>query len=293
MSSYYFRLRFASIFVIILFFSELGSDVIRKDFFQSAVNWSRYEIQLIAEVNIPKIQIHEEMSGSYEQTATNLSEARNIAYSNAHKKNRSRLNIAMEKILFDENYTLGEYMEENPKYKSKIIHYFNENPEKETIVYNKNKLILESSLNLLGSNELISVFFAELGGDVLPEIHDDLPGDSYTGLIIDARGTSFRPSLFPKIQNQEGRDFFSRKIANPNSILEMGLVSYIDKENHPSIVRRVGRNPYLVNPMSIVGKNLTNLVLANEEIAKIISSPSNRKNLRLCKVVILVDELDR
>ncbi|MCC5813689.1 MAG: hypothetical protein JJT78_02960 [Leptospira sp.] len=276
-----------------LFFSGLGSDVVRKDFFQSAVNWSRYEIQLNTEVNVPRIQIHDELNHFSGQTATNLSEARSIAYSNAHKKNRSRMNIAMEKLLFDENYTLGEYMEENPKYKSKIIHYFNENPEKETIVYEKNKLVLESRLNLLGSQELISVFFPELGGEVLPEIHDDLPSDSFTGLIIDARGTSFRPSLFPKIQNQEGRDIFSRKIANPNSILELGLVSYMENSNHPSVARRVGRNPYLVNPMSVVGKNLTNLVLANEEIAKIISSPSNRKNLRLCKVVILVGELDR
>lgn len=276
-------------------FLGLQSDVLRKDFYQSEVNWSKYRINLKTETVIPRIEIHDGKSSANisTPTANNLNEARNIAYRNAHSRNRSRMSLAIERLILDEDYTVGEYMEEHPKIKSQIIQFFNNSPEHENISYNKNKLILISGIPILGSKNLMSVFFSELGGESMPEIYDDLPQDDFTGLVIDARGMNYRPSLFPKIQNEEGRDFYSRSIANPERVLDIGLVGYAHETKGNSLERRVGKNPYYVIPMKVLGKNKTNIVLSNEEISKIFSSSSSKRNLVQCKIVILVDELDR
>jgi hypothetical protein len=267
----------------------LDSQVVKKDFFQTTTNWTDYTITVESKETLPRIQTDTIDSEHFTDTATNLSEARNISYQRAKSSNRSKMNLAIERILLDENYNLGEYINENPSLREKIIEYFNELPEVESKKLEKNKMILTSSIDILGTNNLISKFYLEIGGSDIPVLVDHLPSEEYSGIVIDARGTKFTPSLFPKIQTEYGTDIFNRKIANPSSVQEFGMVSYLNNPKSQELNKRVGKNPYWVVPVSIVGKNKTNLVISYEEAKKILASPVSRKNIHLCKVVILVN----
>lgn len=278
-----------NLFILALLSIGLHSEVTQTSFYGYNINWTDYRIEITGRKTLPRIQIDPEFNAPSEETVSHLGEARDRAYRQALGNNRRKLSIALERMVLDENYTLGEYLETNPKIKERYLEYFNENPETEQVHYNQNEVVLMSQLKLLGKGSLVSLFYGELGGDKIPELEDDLPSEEFSGIIFDARGLDFHPSLFPKIQLDDGRDILNRFIAHPASVQELGIALYAEDENRSFIKKRVGRNPYTIFPVSVSGKNKTNLVVAYEEGKKIISSLSNRKNLRLCKIVILVD----
>lgn len=262
------------------------AQVVRKDFYATVTNWSDYSLTVNTSETLPPIAIHSKNTSS--GFAPNLSEARNSALVQARFINRSKLNLALERIVLDENHNLGEYMDENPIFRDSVIEYFNSTPETETKRLEKNTLHLESRLQLIGRKKLISLFFQDLGGGDFPEFRDHLPSEDYSGVVVDARDIEFQPSLFPKLMNEYGVDLYNRNYALPAAIQEMGMVAYLDNPKSTELRKRVGKNPYWVVPTAVSGKNKTNLVLSYEEGKKVLASSLTRRNLKLCKVVILV-----
>ncbi len=256
-------------------------DVVQKNFYQAEVNWSTFSITVQTREPVPKIDVL--------SSTSSWSEARRIAFENAYSANRSRLNVSLESLILNENYTLGEYLEENPRFKESFIRYFNSYPEKVTRYYDKNFLVLTSTIKFLGSGNLLSLLYNEWGGDGIPEVRDELPEEKYTGFILDAKGLKFQPSLFPKIQLEDGRDILNTYIASPAAIQEIGIVGYVNTENSKEIRKRVGNHPLRIPVLYVTGKNRTNLVVPFEESVKILSSPTNRNHWRLCKVIVLID----
>lgn len=276
------------LFFSLLLHSTLDAQVIRKDFFGSVVNWSEYTIFVESKEEIPKILVESNLNQS-EFGFYNLTDARNYSYKRAKSSNRTKLNRSLENLFFDENFTVGEWMDQNENLKSKIINYYNGDIEIENKKIQKNFLSLKSTLVLRGNNNLISMFYSDLGGEDFPDFTDSLPEVDFTGLIIDLRDQNFNPSIFPKIQNEYGADLFNKNIAHPASIQEMGMVAYYSNPKDPNLLRRVGNNPYKLYPIQITGKNKTNIIIPYEEGKKLLSSSITKINLKLCKVAILVN----
>lgn len=92
-----------------------------------------------------------------------------------------------------------------------------------------------------------------------------------TGLIVDARGSNFIPSMSPKIRKLRGGIVYPESQAK-SSILESGkLVSLFSRSldfalNHPV----VGEKPLLVKALRTWGKTRTEIVLGTSNSEKII-----------------------
>ena len=52
--------------------------------------------------------------------------------------------------------------------------------------------------------------------------------------------------------------------------------------------KRVGENPYFILATNVTGKNKTKLTIPTKEAMKILSSKETKKNLKKCKVIILL-----
>ncbi|WCL48019.1 hypothetical protein [Leptospira sp. GIMC2001] len=286
---------FSAIALILLFGSllpqsDLSADVLIKDFFGAISNWTNFKLEVETKEELQRISIDDGSENLDSETVSSLNHARTNAYQRAKKDNRQKLNRALEKITIDENYNLGEYMDENPNLREKIIHYYNAEPEIEKKKYEKNFLYLKSQLHFLGKNNLISKFYSELGGEEFPILNDNLPPVAFTGLVIDARDFKLNPAIFPKIQNEYGADIFNKRIAHPASVQEFGMILYLSDPKSKLLEKRVGNNPYWTVPIGVTGKNKTNLTVSYEVALKILSSTITQKNLKLCKIVILVAE---
>jgi len=180
-------------------------------------------------------------------------------------------------------------MDQDSKLKTKIINYYNCDIEIENKKIHQNFLSLKSTLVLRGNNNLISMLYTELGGEDFPEYTDGSPEVEFTGLLIDLRDHQFNPSLFPKIQNEYGADLFNKFMVHPASVQEIGMVGYYSNPKDPNLIKRIGKNPYKLYPIQITGKNKTNIILPYEEGKKILSSSITKRNLKLCKIAILVN----
>lgn len=93
-----------------------------------------------------------------------------------------------------------------------------------------------------------------------------------TGLVVDARGSNFIPSLSPKIRQLRGEVVYPDKAASSERLLERGqLVSLFARDvdfavQHPV----VGNRPLLVKALRTYGDTRTEIVLASEYAERIV-----------------------
>ena len=115
------------------------------------------------------------------------------------------------------------------------------------------------------------------------------PGEAYTGLIVDARGLEVQPAMYPRLITMAGEVIYDLMCANPNAVIEKGLVDYcLDMEvaeNSP----RVGGNPLIVESISVSGEYGADIVLTEEDAEKILSVNSIDNFFGEVKVIVVVE----
>jgi hypothetical protein len=111
-----------------------------------------------------------------------------------------------------------------------------------------------------------------------------------TGLIIDARGTSFNPTASPKILDEDGREVYGSAYLDKGWVAKHGVVGYSKSIEDAKANPRVGKNPHLVKPLRVTGPNNKDLVLAEEDARKIRQMAKSLNFLDQAKVVIVVPQ---
>lgn len=109
-----------------------------------------------------------------------------------------------------------------------------------------------------------------------------------TGLIIDARGSNFIPSLSPNIRQVKGGVVYPNKRAR-GSILDDGKMVALFARNvdfamaHP----KVGERPLLVKGLRTWGKTRTELVISKESAEKLTQMASNDFFINAGVIIVL------
>ena len=129
---------------------------------------------------------------------------------------------------------------------------------------------------------------------------ESIASRSYSGIIIDARGTlpvqgeftssEVEPCLFPKIYNDEMSLLYERNMVDPTIAKEKSIVFYgcdIDKKSYED---KVGRDPLWITAKKIYGVNRCDPVISKNDYLKITSVPANIELLKQGKIVILLDK---
>ncbi len=115
------------------------------------------------------------------------------------------------------------------------------------------------------------------------------PGEAYTGLIVDARGLEVQPAMYPRLITMAGEVIYDLMRANPNAVIEKGLVEYCSDmevaENSP----RVGGNPLIVEAISVCGGYSADIVLTEEDAEKVLTLNSINNFFGEAKVIVVVD----
>lgn len=112
---------------------------------------------------------------------------------------------------------------------------------------------------------------------------------AYTGLIVDARGLGIRPALAPKILDMDGNEVYGSSMVSREWAIKQGMVGYAKDMDKAAGNDRVAPAPISVKGVKAEGPNKTDVVIANNDAAQILSMAENMNFLRQCKVMILVD----
>ena len=123
---------------------------------------------------------------------------------------------------------------------------------------------------------------------------------SYTGIIIDARGSlpvqgefvnsRASPCLFPKIWNDRMDLMYEKNMVDPEIAAESMIVAYGSDSDFRNYSDRVGNDPIWITAKKIFGSNRCDPVISYDDYLRITTNAQNLKLLQEGKVVILLDQ---
>lgn len=112
---------------------------------------------------------------------------------------------------------------------------------------------------------------------------------SYTGLVVDARGTGAQTALAPRILNEQGDEAYSVAYVEQRDVAEQGIAIYVPDLPSAQTNPRVTSTPLLVKALRATGNNRTDLVVSDADVQTIHGVPDHFKFLKQAKVLVILD----
>ena len=120
------------------------------------------------------------------------------------------------------------------------------------------------------------------------------PPATYTGVLIDARGTKMKPSLKPQVGTKDHANSVycqfhvgETKISDPTRKIASYEFDEAKARSHP----KVGKNPLIIKAAQATGANNSDLIIDETLAQKLALSPATQDLLYNAKVVILTDPM--
>jgi len=188
--------------------------------------------------------------------------------------------------LFEGSYKLKARIKDLIMSRSKVIHR----------KYWEGKKILEVTITLkmFGKDSLSealywSLFYWENPWDKYYPAYKPPTSESYTGLIIDARGLDVEPAFLPRIVNESEESLYRDKYVKYDIVVNEGLVLYLDDIDNAILNQRIGRNPLIVKAITKVKSAYrTDVILGEEDEKKLKEADKQGKFLKYLRAVIVI-----
>ncbi len=120
------------------------------------------------------------------------------------------------------------------------------------------------------------------------KLSDVVKDEVYTGLIVDCSGVSLVPALAPKIFSAAGKEVYGSSMVSQSFAVQQGMMGYDKKLDSAKANPRVAKNPLIVKATGVKGANKTDIVISDEDAAKIESAAAQLKFLGECRVMAIL-----
>lgn len=110
----------------------------------------------------------------------------------------------------------------------------------------------------------------------------------YTGFVVDARHLPFAPALTINIFTSSGRLIYGAAELNRATAVKRGVAGFFTRETEGEARARAGKRPLKVSALDLAAGGANNLVVSDEDAAKLMAHAGSLENLRRARVVILV-----
>ncbi len=111
--------------------------------------------------------------------------------------------------------------------------------------------------------------------------------ETFSGLIINARGLGITPSMAPRVVDEAGKEIYGAEFVSDKGLQQGGIASYA--KNDEKAAERAGAKALVVKALRLADKTKTDVVIANADADKLRDPNTNLAFLADGKVVILVD----
>ena len=115
------------------------------------------------------------------------------------------------------------------------------------------------------------------------------PSITYSGLIVDVRGTRYRPSLATRIL-ENNRVVYDKSLANYQIYLSQGPVSYAADADEAITSPLVGPNPFAVKAAGVNPSERSEIYVDKDSADRIDQIDRQQRILEYCRVIVLVGE---
>ncbi len=114
-------------------------------------------------------------------------------------------------------------------------------------------------------------------------------GPVFTGLVIDARGIQTRPAMAPKILDENGQEVYGSMNVDREYAVQQGMSGYARDLTSAQNNSRVTNNPLTVKGVKVQGQGRSDIVISNDNAAKIRAAGDSLSFMKKCRVMIVLD----
>jgi hypothetical protein len=195
---------------------------------------------------------------------------------------------------------IGDYFDENGDYLERLKELALEG-KKESASYSSDMKSIQVtySFPLFGETGLISLFVSHTRPFPARKAFGFVPTKQYTGVVIYAKGEyplfgksdreKVRPSLFPKIFDEQMRIVIEKERCDPESLKRWGMAVYSESLDFKPFSPRVGSFPIHIMARGIFGKNNTDIIIPTESARQLLALKGNRDLLIHGRILVIVD----
>ena len=112
---------------------------------------------------------------------------------------------------------------------------------------------------------------------------------TYSGLIIDARGTGVLPAMSPKVIDPEGREVYGSAYVTREFAVQQGIAGYAKNVEAARTNDRVKGNPLVIKGLEAKGQNKADVVIGAEDANALRELAQNQNFMRQTRVMIVLD----
>ena len=222
-----------------------------------------------------------------------------------------RSTMAMESLVIDRHYTLGELLRTNRELAQEYS-IFLEELQLGGVFFQNQKIIARISIPLRGDKGVLSLLplpwhekeFAILmepespgegyqGKRTRSEFPRSLAAIGYSGLVIDMRDFQFSQSLTPRVFDETGYLIYGPEYLHPKIGIPRGIAGYAHSLDDSIIKRRVGEKYLYVSGLSPAGRYNSDAVLLQTDVEKIFEHPDTIENLAKTRVIFLLSKKEK
>ena len=125
--------------------------------------------------------------------------------------------------------------------------------------------------------------------NMLQESRSDIEAETYTGIVVDARGIQFTPCMAPVIVDEKTREVYGSAFVSREFAVQHGMAGYARDMQSAGQAPRVSGNPLMVKGLRTAEKRASAIVISNADASKIKSVSEHISFLKKCRVMIVVD----
>lgn len=124
---------------------------------------------------------------------------------------------------------------------------------------------------------------------ITPATMNKTSQQTFTGLVVDARGLDVRPVMVPKIIDENNQEVYGSAFVSREYAVQQGMSGYAKDLKKILRTRRVADHPLVVKGLKTVGSGHCEIVISNADASRLRSTSESLSFLKQCRVVIVVD----
>lgn len=114
--------------------------------------------------------------------------------------------------------------------------------------------------------------------------------EPYTGLILDARGIDFKPTITPSVVSEQGEEIYSARFISREYAVQAGVCRFSCTLDPVMNSRRTGSNPLVIRGLRKGGETNHTIVISRSDAVTIERTAERHLFMRKCQVVIVLDQ---
>lgn len=111
---------------------------------------------------------------------------------------------------------------------------------------------------------------------------------TYSGVVIDARGYSFEPSMLPQVYTEDGKLVYGASTVDPQVAKQQGLAGFATDLNSQSALKRVGNNPLVIKAQGLYGNKNAGVKINSADALKAFGEKFGGGLLKMAKLLFLL-----